>query len=143
MRRVAALLGAALLGGLGCPAMVLDPLGRDEALRMTQREYTNRIRWGDIERAAEMVDPELREDFLGFLPAFEQIRITDFEIGKFAPLEDGNVNVPVTYRGYSLATLVEHEIRETQEWYRVGRGRTWRVRPEIAGIANAFHQASR
>lgn len=135
----AALLALALLGGAGCPAMFTDPLGRHEALRMTQREYTNFMRWGEIERASELVDPELREEFLTYLPAFERIRITDYEIGKLSYAEeDGVANVTVTYRGYSLASFTEESIRESQQWYREGSGRTWRVRPEIAGIADAL-----
>ena len=113
---------------------------------MTQREYTNLIRWGRIERASELVDPEMREEFLGFLPAFEQIRITDFEIGKlnFQLENEYEASVTVTYRGYSLALLTEQSIREKQEWYRPeGMGNTWLVRPEIAGIANAFRAKSR
>ena len=48
-----------------------------------------------------------------------------------------------TYHGYSLASLVEKQIRETQEWVRPGRGNTWWVRPDldvvVGGIIGAKH----
>ena len=145
MRHVlAGALALCLLGSGGCPAMITDPLGRHHSLELTQREYTNMIRWGDVERADELVDPEHREAFLGFVPAFEDIRITDYEIGRLLYQPDETVTVQVTYRGYSLTTLIEQTIGEKQEWYRPeGMGNTWLVRPEIAGIANAFRAARR
>lgn len=151
-RSLIVLLSLALVAGAGCVSVFTDPLGREEALKMTQREYTNMIRWGKIEDAAELVDPEMREEFLAFLPAFEELRITDFEIGKlsYVPRPDDDEeaqdqgSVTVTYRGYSLRTLTEQKVREKQEWYRVnGVSNQWMVRPQIAGIANAFRTESR
>ena len=132
-----------LLAGSGCLSLFTDPMGRQRALAETQRNYTNLIRWGDFEKAGELVDPSVREEFLGYLPALKQIRITEFEIGKLAFLDGGNdaASVTVTYRGYSLSSFVETPLREEQEWHRQGRSNLWLVRPQIQAIVSAFPEA--
>ncbi len=53
---------AAALISSGCFSLT-DPLGREDALEETQREYTKLMRWGEIERASVYVDPALRQEF--------------------------------------------------------------------------------
>ena len=133
-----------LLFGTSCLNVLADPLGRRTALQQTQRSYTKYVRWGDIEAASEFVEPELRDAFLGYASAFEGLRITDFDIGKISYGKGhASATVRVSYHGYSLASLVEKQIRETQEWVRPGRGNTWWVRPDldvvVGGIIGAKH----
>ncbi len=128
----------------GCLNVLADPLGRRHALQESQRDYTKYIRWGDIEAASEFVDPELRDAFRGYGPAFEGLNITDFDISKISYGEGhASATVRVTYHGYSLKSLVEKQIRETQVWVRPGRGNTWWVRPDldvvVGGIIGAKH----
>jgi hypothetical protein len=134
-----------LLALSGCMSLITDPMGRQRALAKTQRSYTNMMRWGDFEKASELVDPSVREEFLGYLPALKQIRITDFEIGDLDFVEDGHdvANVTVDYRGYSLSSYVETPLREEQEWHRQGRSNVWLVRPQIQGIVSAFTDVRR
>ena len=117
----------------GCLAMG-DPLGRRTALRDAQREYTKRVRWGDLEAAARFVHPELRENYLGYETEFSGIRITDFDVGELVWGDELlTARVRVTYRAYSIASMSEVEIREQQEWERLG-GNDWVVRPQLEGI---------
>ena len=126
------LVSAGLLSGC-----LTDPMGWRQAFKDSQLRYTQLVRWGEIDKAAKFVDPELREEFRAQGPAFEKIRITDYEIEEITPggLED-EATVEVTYHGYSLETLTEKTIREEQEWYR--ESSNWRVRPQIGVIVKAF-----
>ncbi len=133
-----------LLFSMSCLNVLADPLGRRHSLQESQRDYTKYIRWGDIEAASEFVDPELRDAFLGYGPTFEGLRITDFDISKISYGKGhASATVRVTYHGYSLESLVEKQIRETQVWVRPGRGNTWWVRPDldggVGGITEAKH----
>lgn len=134
MRVLAALLTA--ITGLGCLACVSpsDPMARAYALKEAQKRYTEAIRWGDLERAAHYVDPELREDFLAQSRAFESIRFTDFEIGA-VDLEDEDklrAEVDVTYSGYVLPFYIERRVNDHQVWVREeGMANRWLVQPEL------------
>lgn len=114
----------------GCAALS-DPLGRQEALELAQKQYTEAIRWGYLERARAFIDPEERDAFELLAPVFEQIRITDFEIGQIEGDED-EANVIVTYRGYGRAYQVEKPFREHQQWSRVeGLANQWHVHSDL------------
>ena len=143
-RITVALAALALLASLGCASSFVDPTGRLTSLENAQREYTNSIRWGEIQRAAAFVEPEYREEFVNLAPLFEQIRITDadFDAPALEPSKDKS-NVEVTYHAFSLATFQEKRIVETQQWTRHdGIQNRWLVRPEIAAIVEAFHARS-
>jgi len=133
---------AGLLAGLGC-ASLGDPMGRANALEEAQLAYTQNVRWGNFDSASELVAPAEREAFLAQRPAFERIRITEYDIGKidYDP-ELTSAKVRVVYHGFSLATLEERRIEETQHWERP-EGSTWWVTPQIAGVLGAFPEATR
>jgi hypothetical protein len=144
MRRARLLVLCALLlaGPGGCIAWVTDPMGYHAAFDDTQRQYTNYVRWGQVEKASGFVDPALREAFLKQAPAFEGLHITDYERGEVDYLGD-HAMVTVTYAGYALDTFVERKIREEQQWYREGRSSRWRVRSDVAVFAKASEGAQR
>ena len=124
----------ALLATGGCAATLSDPTGTHNALEWAQREYTQRVRWGDVAKASEYVEEERCEGFLGAAETFESIRITDYEIGPISYSGDGDdaAEVTVTYRAYSLSTLIESRVKEQQKWHRSdGLGNDWWVRSEI------------
>lgn len=114
-----------------------DPLGRSEALEEKQKRYTEAIRWGDIERAAQYVEPEQRSAFLALAPAFESVRFSDYEIGEldFESDERLAAEIEVTFRGYALPHYVERKIRDRQVWERAeGMRNDWFVKPELATL---------
>jgi hypothetical protein len=129
---IALALFAAFALGCGVLAELDDPLGRDFALNAAQRQYTQAIRWGELEDASAYVDPALKAAFLEKAAAFEGFRITDYQIGQIDYDADDSslARVSVTYRGYCTASLIERPIRERQQWYRES-GNDWRVRPEF------------
>jgi hypothetical protein len=123
----------------GCIAvfgeMIVDPMGRKAALSRAQREYTKLLRWSDVKAAARFVHPEMREQFLSYADEFDGIRVTDFEIDEVSFGErEATATVCVTYHAYSMASMLEKEIEETQEWERLENGNQWVVRPELEGL---------
>lgn len=129
---VTASLGLLLIVG-GCISPS-DPLAHLEALAESQKRFTEAIRWGDLERAAQYVDPPMRAAFLSRADAFEGIRITNFEIGELdlEPEEKKRAEVAVTYQGYALPYYVERRTRNQQIWLRdEAMGDRWRVQPDL------------
>jgi hypothetical protein len=122
----------------GCAVMVdlfTDPMGRKASLKRAQRDYTKFVRWGDVEGAARFVHPELKKEFLEYEDEFQGIRVTDFEVGEFTYGErQATALVRVTYTAYSMESMIEKEIKETQEWERLGGGNHWVVRPKLEGL---------
>ena len=128
--RVGFTLSVALLFAQGCVSPQ-DPMGHRDALKDAQKRYTDLIRWHDTDRAAEYVDPELREKFLAHAADLETLEISDYELGQIEYADDDTTaHVQVTYRGYSLTQFVERKIHVTQEWHRIS-GNDWRVHPDI------------
>lgn len=120
----------AALAAAGCSATLVDPMGRGNALEEAQKNYTQLIRWGEIGRAADYVDPELREAWLSRGPRLESVRISDYETDSFDMADDeDSATVTVTYHAFSYVTALEKSIREEQHWYREGGlANVWRVR---------------
>jgi len=133
------LLCALLAGPAGC---ITDPMGYRVSFDDTQRQYTQYLCWGEIEKASSFVDPELREAFLEQAPVFETMRITDFEIGQ-VEYEGVSAKVSVTYQGYSLESFIERKIREDQTWHREEGTTRWLVRSDVGAFAKVFGDARR
>ena len=133
--RAAALWIAAFAVGLTACVSPKDPFDREYALKQAQRKYVEGLRWGNLEKSAQYVDPEMRAEFLSLAPAFETVRITDYDIGELEVDEDtlAQADVYVTYLGYVLPQFQEKRVREHQVWYRDEEsGSEWRVRPQLA-----------
>jgi len=127
---------------LGCGATFVDPTGRQESLETTQKKYTELVRWGDLQRASAYVDPELREEFLVVAERLGDLRMSDFEIGEIQYAGEDEVTVVVTYRAWSQTTLVESQLRETQDWTREkGLKNVWTVRTDLPAVVAAHGPA--
>ncbi len=130
------------LASTGCAVLgeLLDPTGRQKSLEQSQKRYTELVRWGELERASEYVDPEMQIEYLNHAEAFAGIRFTDFESGQLLMDEaKQTATAIVVYHAYSLSTLLEKQIRENQEWYRdeetlIG----WRVRPQLRQVISGI-----
>lgn len=113
--------------------MFKDPYGRHDSLVRVQREYTNALRWGQPDIAAQFVHPDLREEFMTHRQKFKEIRVTDYEVSKVTwGAEKATAFLVVTYHAYSMQTMVEKEIRETQHWMRLSpKLNDWVVKPKL------------
>jgi hypothetical protein len=141
MRSIAiALLLGLLLPATGCLSLT-DPLGNQDALETAQRRYTQLMRWGEIERASGFVAPDQREEFLGYVPLFAKLRLSEYESGEIV-WGKGTATVSVTYRGFALDFGVEKTVTEQQEWTREGY-QSWVVRPQLGGFSEAFARSAR
>lgn len=140
--RSLALVLTTLVGLVGCQSFT-DPLGRQAALELSQKTYTDFVRWGDLERASRFVDPELRGDFLEHVPDFEHIRVTDFDVMDIEYDGEDEVHVVVTYHGFSLRNLVERRFRENQHWVRdPGMGSQWWVKTDLTEVLDTLRSGS-
>ena len=117
-----------------------DPMGRKYSLENAQRRYTDAIRWGQFDKAEVFVVPEVLEEFHSYAAAFDQIRITDYEVGRIVLDEEKkNATVNVTYHGYRNGTFVEKPLQEVQKWIRIS-GNDWSVRPQMSSLIDPFRQ---
>ena len=132
MRLSPVLLSLLTLAAVGCVSPS-DPLARGDALEEARKHYTALVRWGQLERASHFVAPAQRAAYQTLAEDFTSIRITDSEASE--PNFEGSdeAEVQVTYRAYSLATLVEGRFQERQTWYREpGFKSKWLVRTDLA-----------
>jgi hypothetical protein len=123
----------------GCVAVFAeiftDPMGYKASFASAQREYTKLLRWSDVGAAARFVHPEMREQFLSYGDEFANIRVTDFEVGNVSFGEDeATATIHVTYHAYSMTSMIEKRIQETQEWERLEADNEWVVRPKLEGL---------
>ena len=138
IRIAGALVALVFITNTGCINMLADPLGRRSSLKEAQLKYTQAVRWGNLEKASEFVDPELREEFLGLLEAFERIRVTDYDIGAIQYESSELAKVTVTYHAYTVGTFLDRSFREKQVWHRVGAGTQWWLEPQLDGVVGAM-----
>jgi hypothetical protein len=106
------------------------------------KKYTQDIRWGDYEKARVFVADDAMDDFRSQIPDLQDIRFTDYEIREYDfKIDRDTATVRVTYHGYSIKTMVDRSVDETQEWAIVPETREWRVRPDLtflrAGVVGA------
>jgi hypothetical protein len=144
MRRlVAALLLAASTALPGCMLFSygqFDPLSSGRVFDDTQLRFNRLVRWGQWEKAAEMVATDRREEFLTVGKALADVRFTDWDV---AAMEMGKgfttAEVVVRIEGYRPTTLMHHEVRMVQEWERLeGVSSPWVVRPRLDELTLAF-----
>lgn len=120
----------------GCASLErLDLTGNESRLELAQRQYTQSVRWGEIERASAFVADDARAEFLTNAPRLREIHFTDYTRGKLDVDEQvRSATITVTYRGYAPASLVELSGTETQIWEREENSTDWTVRPDLTGL---------
>lgn len=114
----------------------LDPWTHERKLDDAQLAYTQSMRWGDFDKASTWIDPDDRARFFRDAEQLRDVRISEYDIGELELGDDGkSASVRVSYRVYDVRTLIERELRETQDWY-FEDGR-WRVRSKLASLRDA------
>lgn len=135
---------ALLLGGLaGCANDLMDPYHPRETLRETQKEFSQYLRWGAIEKASQFVVEEQRNEFAALAPHLTDLRITDYEVIKVDQVSENEALVVVRYAGYSMASPVERSIVLDQNWSRVPETDFWMVSLEVSRLREALGLAAR
>jgi hypothetical protein len=139
MRILTGMLLVVLLGIPGCLSVITDPLDRRGEFKNTQTKFTQYVRWGRFQEAAEFVDPELREEFMSFAPEFSDLRFSDYEITR-VDIEEGlqSASVDVRYKGYLLNMPFERSVDLTEEWTRDESTGVWTVKLDIKKLRDTM-----
>src|SRR3546814_2346914 len=90
MRKFTVILVAIVLALAGCASASK----KSKSLDATLYAYAGAIRWGEFERAWEMVDPQVRKEHpLSDLEwsRFAQVQITSYKVQASAPTADGDI----------------------------------------------------
>lgn len=100
-------------------------------LEETVQRYVSNICYGQIDAAAESVEPALRNRFKSDARKLQNIRFTDSRIEHldFGP-DRSSAEAVVVYKGYWLSSPFEREIRVVQRWRRV-KTFDWVVSPDL------------
>jgi hypothetical protein len=105
---------------------------KGDALDTAQKRFTRFLRWNLLDKAGELVDPEMREAFLADAAEFRKLRFTDYEI---VTMDIGpgfeTATIDVVFHAYAMSTMIERRILIREEWYRDEETGNWWVRPEI------------
>ena len=119
--------------GRGNPEFLI-PAKRVAVVRDTAERYGDNLRWGRLDAALGMVEPDRRAMFLATSrDANPPLRFTNFEI---VAVELGTsreeVEVLASFRLYRLPNLSERSVHELQVWrFDPARGR-WYIRPDLS-----------
>ena len=139
------ILGLTVLVGfaVGCAADLNDPYHQRDRLQVTQKEFSQYLRWGAIEKASQFVVEEQRDEFKSLAPHLTDLRITDYEVMKVEQRSDTEALVVVRYVGYSLSSPIERSIVLDQTWTRVPETDFWMVSLEVNRLREALGLAAR
>lgn len=125
-------------GALACQT-IQDPLDAQGDFKELQKQFTQYIRWGNIEDASTFVVEDQRDAFLEMAPDLTDIRFTSYEI-LAVTYDDEAATVDVKYTGYRLSWPIEKTVKVRQEWSR--ETGPWRVRLELTKIRQALAMAT-
>lgn len=134
----------ALLGMLGgCAIDLKDPYNDRARLRETQREFTQYMRWGLIDKAAQFVVTEQRAKFETLAPSLTELRLTDHETLSVESVDENHAKVLVRFRGYTMSSPIERTIEILQDWSFDETTRVWMVSLEVDLLRKALGIAAR
>jgi hypothetical protein len=103
-------------------------------LNETIQRYLSNIQYGQIDEAAESVEPALQGRFKTQARKLRDIRFTDSRVESltFAP-DRKSAEAVVVYRGYWLASPYEREIQVVKHW-RQEKTFVWVVAPDLDAV---------
>ncbi|MBW2242977.1 MAG: hypothetical protein JRH01_13415 [Deltaproteobacteria bacterium] len=134
----------ALLGMLGgCAIDLKDPYNDRARLRETQKEFTQYMRWGLIDKAAQFVVDEQRAEFETLAPSLTELRLTDHETLSVESIDENHARVLVRFQGYTMSSPIERTINIKQDWTFDETTRVWMVSLEVDLLRKALGIAAR
>jgi len=119
-----------LLGFAGCAGFASD---RTYEIEELAHVYADCLRFGHVERAAGMVDPALRQDFLALFNQQDALRFTSIDVARVdvSPGAD-HATVHLTVRLYRLPSVREVEFADASQWHYDRQALAWRVEPNLS-----------
>jgi hypothetical protein len=137
------MLGLFLTSLAGCALSLKDPFNDRGMLKETQKEFSQYLRWGAIEKASMFVVADQRAEFERLTPHLSELRITDYEMIRSEQVSETEASLAVRYRGYSMASPVERTIIIDQTWTLDPESNHWMVRLEVSRLRRALGLAAR
>lgn len=130
------LIAGLLLATAGCGWIEPDFLMREkrvENVRETADWYAANLRWGRIQQAAAMVQPDHRRDFIAiFVQPTPRVEFTGWEVITVEQQDlRSEAEVWVTYEYFTPPAVRPRSITERQQWRYDPVGRAWRVQPDL------------
>lgn len=134
---------ALVLGGLGC-GLLQNPIDPTHGLEHRQQRFVRFLRWGEWQRASELVVPEQREAFLEAAKRLEDVRLTGYERLSLELGDDPyTATARVRYTGHPVAFPVERSVVLVERWHREREGHGWHVEVPIGRLTEGLRTASR
>ncbi|PKM10263.1 MAG: hypothetical protein CVV15_06790 [Gammaproteobacteria bacterium HGW-Gammaproteobacteria-5] len=124
MRTFTLLLIIAVLGVTGCAS----ESKKSKSLDATLYAYAGAVRWGEFERAWEMVDPQVRKEHpLSDLEwsRFAQVQITGYKVQASGPTADGDIEQYVQIGVVSRLSQAERVITTKESWRWDDEAKRW------------------
>lgn len=124
MRKLTVLLIVLVLALAGCASESKKSKSLDASLYA----YAGAVRWGEFERAWEMVDPQVRKDRpLSDLEwsRFAQVQITGYKVQSSAPTADGDIAQFVQIGVVNRLTQAERVVTASELWHWDDEAKRW------------------
>jgi uncharacterized protein YceK len=124
MRTFTLLLIVAVLGVTGCAS----ESKKSKSLDATLYAYAGAVRWGEFERAWDLVDPQVRKEHpLSDLEwsRFAQVQITGYKVQASGPTADGDIEQYVQIGVVSKLSQAERVITTKESWRWDDEAKRW------------------
>jgi len=94
-------------------------------------EYNELVRWRELDKAAFFASPSISGEFRSRAEAAKSARVIEYQVVDVSYDEKTlEASATVTYKYYSLATGLVHDMTDKQEWIYTGEGdaKGWRLK---------------
>ncbi len=94
-------------------------------------KYNELVRWRELDKAASFAVPSISGEFRARAEAAKSWRVIDYQVVDVSYNEKAReASATVTYKYYSLATGLVHDMTDKQEWIYTAEGdaRGWRLK---------------
>ena len=100
----------------------------DRKLELTLYDYAGAIRWNQVDRALDFIDPELREKLLPSAierQRIDQLQVTSYNVVGKQPISETEYLQQVELRVINRHTQVERSVTDRQRWVWDVESKTW------------------
>jgi len=100
----------------------------DRKLELTLYDYAGAIRWNQVDRALDFIDPDLREKLLPSAidrQRIDQLQVTAYNVVGTQPVSETEYLQQVELRIINRHTQVERSVIDRQRWRWDVESKTW------------------
>lgn len=136
MRKLTVLLLLIVLAVTGCAS----ESRKSKSLEASLYAYAGAVRWGEFDRAWEMVDPTVRREHpLSSLEwsRFAQVQITSYKVQSSGPTPEGDLQQFVQIGVVSRLSQAERVVAVIELWHWDEEAKRWWLRSGFPDIAPA------